>query len=186
MFLPAGDLGCVGALTGSLYSGGVVAESSITVRITEIGVYKVCRATTATPLSDAAFVQCAGILLPVTLASPPPPPPPPVDVPKSSKDPIDIAAAVTGTVASVIAIAGAVCAARRKYFRKRRRGGLKEISIPDPVDTEVAMTELNSAALQAQQQQSRPDPAPPKDEGTERGTPPPPVPQPPPPDLLMG
>ena len=104
-----------------------------------------------------------------------------------SKDPIDVAAAVTGTVASVIAIAGAVCAARRKYFRKRRRGGLKEISIPDPVDTEVAMTELNSAALQAQQQQqSRPDPAPPKDEGTERGTPPPPVPQPPPPDLLMG
>jgi len=129
VFLPSSSsLGCTGALSASLYSGGKVINASVTVRISQTAIYKMCCATTSRPVSDRAFVDSTGILLSVVLASPPPPPPPPRpddDLLKTaSKTSLEIASTIIGSLAGLIAIGGAAITV---FKRCRSRRGVNPL-----------------------------------------------------------
>ena len=154
VFLPASVHACSGALTESFYGGGVVTGNHVSIRLAERGVYKLCIAARAHPMSDSAFSVATGVLLLVTMASPPPPPPP-VHVIASvseSKGPLDTFATVIGTIASTIAVAGALRAAFIFYRRRRRRSGNLLSSVAprsesSPPVTVLAGTEITQVCV---------------------------------------
>ena len=156
VFLPASVHACSGALTESFYGGGVVAGNHVSIRLAERGVYKLCIAARAHPMSDSAFSVATGVLLLVTMASPPPPPPP-VHVIASvseSEGPLDTFATVIGTMASTIAVAGALRAAFIFYRRRRRRSGQGNLLSPvaprsesSPPVTVLAGTEITQVCV---------------------------------------
>lgn len=77
VFLHASNDACMGAMTGSLYNGGVVIDGCVSVLMMQIGLYKMCISTRPTPLHDTDFLVSTGVFLHATFASPPAESPPP-------------------------------------------------------------------------------------------------------------
>jgi len=99
-----------------------VSGNHLSIRLASRGVYKLCIAPRAVyPTSDIEFSVSTGVLLRVINASPPPPPPP-VETVNRSESPLQLVATLLGSLASVIAVGGAMIGACR-YYRKRRTSG---------------------------------------------------------------
>ena len=68
VFLHASSGACMGAMSASLYNGGVVADGCVSVLMMQIGLYKMCISTRSKPLHDTDFLVSTGVFLHVTFA----------------------------------------------------------------------------------------------------------------------
>jgi len=104
VFLPAGDVSCLGAAAAPSTSGTKLTNGQVTVNLERAARYKLCVSTMAEPFLDEHFTYSTGVMLSVEACSPPPPPTPsspPLDV-RISPTTIQAARPTTLTVEGVI------------------------------------------------------------------------------------